>query len=272
MNSIRFLKSDPDRPAQVTYAVYLLYAILAIVFFLHLLRTIVFLIVNPVEFSPGSFLFQFLLVTISYVLMFIVARKIADVRNWARWLLLIGFVLTMLNTVLNMPSLIFGNAIAGMMGLGEIIVTALAVALLFQRPSSIWFKTGEFAKENDGENEASEPGDDLVSSLPLENVVEQKDSKPRLLIGAALLYAVVGAVACWAPPYIILFRNEFQYPTHRTSFGEKLMILAVGAFVAILIGLPLTYFSGRRFVVLGVILIGGAFFITSLFLAFIAGI
>lgn len=121
--------------------------------------------------------------------------------------------------------------------------------------------------------------DDLMVDLPRsyedskQQIVQRFfGSKRKLLSSAAILYLVVGALACWVPPYFLLFVHGDTDPNYRASFEDHVMILAVGAFLALLFGLPLTYFKGKHYVRLGVFLIGTALFLVSCTLAMIAGI
>lgn len=97
-------------------------------------------------------------------------------------------------------------------------------------------------------------------------------SKRKSILFAAMLYVVVGALACWAPPYFLLFVHGDTDPNYHASFEDQLTIMAAGAFLAILFGLPLTYFKGKHYLRLGVFLIGTALFLVSCTLAMIAGI
>ena len=73
--------------------------------------------------------------------MYVVARKIAEGKNWARWLLAIGFAFNIFRNIFSGPSFFSGDAILGIVTAVDLIVTALAVVLLFQQSSSAWFKS-----------------------------------------------------------------------------------------------------------------------------------
>lgn len=281
MNFIYRLDQDPDRPAQVTYAILLLYAFLALQISLHLIQIIDFYIAYPERFALGSVLFQTIVYAIGYVLMFLVARKIADGRNWARWLLLIGFGLSVVTIVCNVQIILGGDALNGISSLSQIIVTALAATLLFQKSSSTWFKTG---RRDEGQVDASIKSDsegtyqDLLDGINdfTERAIRRYrtifDSKPKLILGATLLYAVVGALACWGPFYVLIVSPESRYIGQRTSYGERVLPLAYGAILAAAISLPFTYLGGGRFSKTRALWIGMIILATSFLFSAIGGI
>lgn len=270
MSLFNSLKPDTDRPVQVTYAVFLLYAFLAISLLVYLGHSIVFFFLNTEEYSQPQFLFDLFVTAIAYMLMLFVTVKIANGKNWARWFLLIGFVLSLVITTIGLRELISRDAISGVISLSQVLVTAVAVALLFQRPSSAWFKSGGLAGENDVKHTRPAYISNITKSM--QNFVDQKDSKPRRILVATILYAVIGALACWGPFYLIIVRPESRYVGQRTSFGERLIPLAYGAIVAAMISLPLTYFRGNRFSKSTAFWIGLVIFMIAFLLAFIGGI
>ena len=102
----------------------------------------------PEEFSLGNYVFDLSLTVFGYFIMYFVTIKIAAERNWARWLLLVGFLLYLLGIICNMRVILSGDAISGIEILSQVLVTGLAAALLFQRPSSVWFTGDENAEKN----------------------------------------------------------------------------------------------------------------------------
>jgi hypothetical protein len=149
MNFVRFLNQDSDRPTQVTYAVFLLYVFLAVSFVILLLQTAVSLFIRPAGITIADYLINFSLAALAYMVMYFVAAKIAARKNWARWLLLVGFAVLMILTTHNMPLLVFGDATLGILLMVQVLGTAVAVALLFQRPCSEWFGSGKHYEQND---------------------------------------------------------------------------------------------------------------------------
>lgn len=142
MNIVRYLNQDPERPAQVTYAVFMLHLFLVISFVVYLVHMAVSLLVQPFTIPISTFVISVIIMTAIYGVMFFVAGKIADRKNWARWLLLLGFILLMAATIHNMPLLVFGDVVFGLTIMVQLLVTALAVALLFQESCTAWFKEG----------------------------------------------------------------------------------------------------------------------------------
>lgn len=139
MNFIYRFNQDPDRPVQVTYAVLLLYALLVLEIAHFLIQTVIFYISHQAEFTLGGVILGSLVYLTVYMLMFFVVRKIADGKNWARLLILIGFAANILINACRRPSFISGDAISGIVTAGILIGTALAIALLFQKSSNNWF-------------------------------------------------------------------------------------------------------------------------------------
>lgn len=254
MNFIYRLYQDPDRPVKVTHAVLLLYALLVLEIALFLIQSIVFYITHPEQFRLSSILFQ----SFVYALMFLVARKIAGGKNWARWLLLIGFIFIVITSLCTIQMILDGDAITGISVLSQVIITGMAVNLLFQSSSSRWFSSRTGYLTN------------------LENRVNRRysslfDSKPKFLVVATMIYGIVGGLALWGPPALLIFPAEPIGSIKPTSFGQKLMIFVTGSFVAILVGLPLTYFAGRRSLKFGALAIGAMLLLISIVLTTLAG-
>ena len=141
MNIIYRLNQDPDRPPQVTYAVLFLYALLVFQIALYLIQNIVFYITFSEQFELGTVGFDILVFALATWLMFVVARKIEDGKNWARWLLMIGFIFIVITSLCGIQILLEGDALRGISVLSQVIVTGMAVTLLFQPSSSRWFSS-----------------------------------------------------------------------------------------------------------------------------------
>lgn len=144
MNIAGYLIRDPDRPEQVTYAVFMLHVFLVVSFVIYLVQTAVSLVAQSYRIPISAFALSFILTTAIYLVMYFVATKVAAGRNWARWLLLGGFIILVVISNWNMQLLIFGNAALGLLILIQMLVTAVAVALLFQQPCNTWFAHNKF--------------------------------------------------------------------------------------------------------------------------------
>ena len=156
MNIVNDLNRDPHRPVQVTYAVCLLYIFITISFLVNLVSVIVGLIVYQMQIYLLAF--GVLIFFLGSLMRFFVAMQIAKGKNWARWLLVIGRVPLFITFVFSMQNwLVSGDIASSILVFSELLVTALVVTLLFQRPSSTWFKTGECVETHDIENEDLKP-------------------------------------------------------------------------------------------------------------------
>jgi len=137
MSLISRLSRDPHRPLQVTYAVIILYGYLIFSSVFWLIQTINYYQSNAAQ---DSLSVQILTFVFGFLLLFIVTLQIAAGKNWARWLLVVLLTLSMLNRLNSMP---------GLLVMVELIVLGLSVSLLFQRPSSEWFKGLKSVEEED---------------------------------------------------------------------------------------------------------------------------
>lgn len=117
------------RPEQVSAAVYLLYASLA----LGLVRSLFF----PDAGAPRSqVLFKVFVSAITFALSLIIIYKIGSGRNWARMVFAALCVLGLAATLLAAdPHQAYGGVF-----IVQAVSHALALVLLFLKPSSAWFR------------------------------------------------------------------------------------------------------------------------------------
>ena len=142
MNLINRLDHASGRPLPVTYAVYLLYAFLAIAVADFVVSQIVFFVSSPRPDALGDLSFNLAMNAVCYLLCFFVATRIAAGENWARWALVGGLVVITLICTLSLPTLLAGDVSRGIGALAQVLVTGVAVALLFQGPANAWFAGG----------------------------------------------------------------------------------------------------------------------------------
>jgi len=60
-------------------------------------------------------------------------------RNWARIVFLIFFIINIPFDVLALFQVAATNSISGLLGIGRTAILIIAIFLLFQKPSSVWF-------------------------------------------------------------------------------------------------------------------------------------
>ncbi len=198
MNFINRLKQDPFRPILVTYAVLLLYCFLTVSILLSLIRLLISVVNYPGQDSPLS---SAILTILGYLLLFFIISQIAAGKNWARWLLVVGFAMSLFNSPRAMQALVSGETLSALMSLAEAAVLAASVAFLFQRRSSAWFTadkpSGDHSADDDGlTEEGSQAGEFNEMSLAIQSVViTAKRSRRRwtliLMLSSQLLCALL---------------------------------------------------------------------------------
>jgi hypothetical protein len=126
-------------PKQVTVACYL---ILAAYLLGYLYSTFVYIVnwnnVSVPLLTIGGF-------TAIYALLILVTLKIYQGRNWARWLFVIGFIITSIglpNKILTYST----NYLAIAFNIGPWLLEFLALMLLFQEQSRVWFQMNSQSK------------------------------------------------------------------------------------------------------------------------------
>lgn len=124
---------QPARPAAVSNAVKLLYATLGIGVLRAALefRTIA---------QPASVTFIFLIWVIVFGLMWFLIYKIGSRRNWARITFLVLFVVGIPFSILPLLRSLSATPLSGLVGIAQMIGQIIALAMLFQRSSTAWFR------------------------------------------------------------------------------------------------------------------------------------
>ena len=193
MNFINRLKHDPHRPILVTYAVFLVSGFLTLSLLLTLIRTIIYFVYLQGE---SSVAFDAIFIVLGYLLLFIITSQIAAGKNWARWLLLIGFAFSLLNSPSGIQALSSGDTLSGLMSVTETVILAVAVAFLFQRTSSAWFKRDKLAEDKSIEDDELETSEFNEVSLAIQSgIITAEKSKKRwtliLMISSQLISALL---------------------------------------------------------------------------------
>ena len=142
--------STSARPKQVTYAVYLIYAALAVGFLYSAVSATAYWQATAEQYTNPSTIICFVF---GYLYVIFFAVKIAAGRNWARWLYLVEVILSVLSIVGQFGSHIDYPIRASLLALSKGI-QLYAIILLFQAPSSAWFKSKKDPekRENDLDN------------------------------------------------------------------------------------------------------------------------
>jgi len=142
------------KPRQVTNAVYLIYASIAVAA-LSLIIGMVSSYQAGIEFSTALSILT--CSGINYTIMIFVATRIAGGRNWARTLTLIFFVLGVLGIICD-----YRSYLANPLSAANLVITGIlhltAIILLYQQPSNDWFKS-----MNQLHKQESEPSDQPVT-------------------------------------------------------------------------------------------------------------
>lgn len=134
MDQISQKASVIEKPAQVSNAVRLIYAGLAVA------------IINAIAdfpylsslVPPKVLIFQ---MTCPYAIIIFLAIKISRGRNWARIIFLIVFFLGLPASIPSLISHFSRSASAGWLMLLTILLQMISNVLLFQKPSNAWFKS-----------------------------------------------------------------------------------------------------------------------------------
>ena len=265
-------KLQNSRPRQVTVAVYLIYASLAV--------TIVHSLVEPViggqaatELAASPFLYLALAIFVLFPIF--IATNIAAGRNWARQLYSAGtflyffYVAELLQGFDNSP-------VITTLGTIPLLLQLMAIVLLFQRPSSGWFrsnKAGDLSK-----NEPAENDEETVAAV---GVASSGSSGNNGRVIALTRYVVIAAAAGAG---IGLMNGLFWYRTAPPQSGTErefvsfliLTGMALGGILGATAGFLLLQFARRkpnRTLVLwavmggifgGVCSLGCCFFVTAL--------
>ena len=240
MNFIYRLNKNPAQPIQVTYAVLLLYAYFILSVLIYVVGTVVAIIGYSEQAPESYFVVDVVFNSLAYFLSFLIVRKISEGKNWARWFLLIAFCLVLLVSLIGSQTILTGNPIDAISAIGFLVVNIMAIALLFQRPSSIWFTTGEYYEGSELEPEESEglpvsqpktTDEKLEVSAPkylkLWLVLSQLLSVLLLVPGFIVLIAAQGAEEAWV---VLLVFPLLLHPVTAIICGVGAWILYAKAY------------------------------------------
>jgi FtsH-binding integral membrane protein len=126
-------QNQASKPEKIRIAIKLLYITLGI----GALRSIMEASVNTQIASP---VFVMLITFCVLGIMWLLIYKIGKGRNWARITFLVLFVIGVPFSVLPLLRSLAANPISGLLGIGQTVIQIIALVLLFQKPSSNWFR------------------------------------------------------------------------------------------------------------------------------------
>lgn len=225
MNFIYRLNNNPGQPTQVTSAVVLLYALFTLSLLVYAVRVIVAVVSHSEQY--GYFVVDVIFNLLAYFLSFFVVRKISEGKNWARWLLLVMFCFVLLVSLIGSQMILAGDPIDAISIMGFLTVNIMAIALLFQRPSSIWFTTGEYLEGDEFEPEESEG---LPVSQPKATDEKLEVSAPKYLILWLVLSQLL-SVLLVVPGFILVFVSQGGENAWTTLLVSPLLLHPVTAII-----------------------------------------
>jgi hypothetical protein len=120
------------RPAKVVLAVKMLYFVVGV----GVLRT-AFMVVRHLEVRSPDFLImtKFFTYALSLYLIYLVGKG----KNWARWLLVMIFFVSIPLTILPYFESITHNPVGSALGLAQLVMYVIGLVLLFHSSSRPWF-------------------------------------------------------------------------------------------------------------------------------------
>ena len=125
-------RNKPNKPDTVRHAVTLLYFTLAIGIFRSVLE--------PLSSSQEVFLsFEVFILVFVLAFMWLFIFLIGKGKNWARVTFLVLFIIGLPFSVLPLLLSLVAAPISGLLGITQTVLQAVALIMLFQKPSSIWF-------------------------------------------------------------------------------------------------------------------------------------
>ena len=132
-------RAQSNRPGKVGQAVILLYATLAV--------GVVRMIVEGARLSAGSSVGFVMLNTVAvFAIIWFLIHKIGKGRNWARITFTVLFLIGVPFSVLPLVQSVAASPVSGMLGIAQAVIQAIALVLLFQKPSSHWFSEMKSAR------------------------------------------------------------------------------------------------------------------------------
>ncbi len=126
-------QNQSSKPGKVATAIILLY----ISWGIGVLWTITEELINAPIASPVSALF---IIVFPFGIMLFIIHMIGKGRNWARITFFILFIISTLFTVPQMLRSLAAFSIRGILVLAQTVIEIIALSLLFQKPSSYWFR------------------------------------------------------------------------------------------------------------------------------------
>lgn len=133
MESTTLSNDSPEKPSQVKNAVYLLYATLV----MGVVSSILNLSDPGVQASLG---FALVAMVITFAILLFNVTMISRGRNWARMVYLVLYVIGLPRSIVFLLQMLPSNTLTALIGTVQAILQLVAIVLLFQKPSSVWFK------------------------------------------------------------------------------------------------------------------------------------
>jgi hypothetical protein len=136
------LNSDTNnkitKPSKVSLALKLLYLTIIV----GIIRVILEFSTSLEAVKAQGFGLGFLIFTnvFTFGILILLIYMIGKGKNWARIVFLIFFILGTPFSILPLINSLSVNLISGTLGLIQVVLQIVALVLLFQKPSSIWFK------------------------------------------------------------------------------------------------------------------------------------
>ena len=127
-------KEISDRPAKIVFALRMFYLIVG----LGIIRATMTVIRHADVRSPHSFI---IMKSLIYATSLFLIYQMGKGRNWARWMLVVIFAISIPIAILPTFASTFHNPIHTILGFLQLALYLVALALLFHKSSSGWFGT-----------------------------------------------------------------------------------------------------------------------------------
>ena len=238
-------RDQPPRPQPVTIALYFIYT--------GILLGIPYMIINAATTWQESAEYYtnsrfFICFGLSYLLSIFVAVKIGQGRNWARILYLIGFLLTLFDIAFNFRNY-FNFLPQSTIVAAQRFLELSALVLLYQAPSSAWFKAEKISSKEQlaGDVEATYNDHSKGSAA---GDVEEVPSAPRdpdmPVTKLVTISAAIGAViALLNPVFWTLSLSPLQADGREFIYFQMIGGFLLGASLGAVFGY-LFYHQARR--------------------------